>query len=136
MKVYLSLGSNLGNKKKNIDRAIRKINDLAGSVLRSSNYHISKPWGYKSNNTFVNVAILIETNYNPHDLLLILKNIEIQMGRKEKSQNKNYSDRIIDIDILLYENLSINTPDLIIPHPLMKERDFVMIPLSEILPNV
>ena len=58
------------------------------------------------------------------------------MGRKEKSQNKNYSDRIIDIDILLYENLSINTPDLIIPHPLMKERDFVMIPLSEILPNV
>lgn len=133
MKVYLGLGSNLGDKKSNIDYAIRKIDDLAGRVLNVSDYYTSKPQGFESANNFVNVAIGIETKYNPHELLQILQDIEKKMGRKTKTHKAQYVDRIIDIDILLYENITINTADLTIPHPLMKERDFVMIPLQQIM---
>jgi 2-amino-4-hydroxy-6-hydroxymethyldihydropteridine diphosphokinase len=133
MKVYLGLGSNIEDKKGNIDYAIRKIDELLGAVKRKSGYFESLPWGFESKNDFINVAIMIETDLEPLELLYQLQRIEIDMGRDAKTSNGEYTDRIIDIDILLYENLVIDLPELKVPHPLMKERDFVMKPLKEIL---
>ena len=130
--VYLSLGSNLGYKRRNIRRAIKKIGEQIGEVVRQSALYDTKPWGFDSENTFVNVAVCVETTLAPHDLLKATQAIEREMGRKQKSKDGIYHDRVIDIDILLYDDLTIDTPDLRIPHPLMYERDFVMVPLREI----
>ncbi|MEA4974117.1 MAG: 2-amino-4-hydroxy-6-hydroxymethyldihydropteridine diphosphokinase [Paludibacter sp.] len=133
MKTYLGLGSNLGHKKANIDNAIRKIEAVVGWVIRRSDYYVSAPWGFESEHDFVNVVICVETALQPLELLLRLQEIEQEMGRKQKSVGGVYADRVIDIDILLYEDLVIDFPELKVPHPLMKERDFVMKPLNEIL---
>lgn len=133
MKAYLGLGSNLGNKKENINHAIRQISCKTGNVLRQSSYYISKPQGFQSENDFINVVVLVETNLQPLELLHQLQWIEKELGRKCKSINGMYVDRIIDIDILLYEEMILDLPELKIPHPHMKERDFVMKPLNEIL---
>lgn len=132
MQTYLGLGSNQGNKKRNIDRAIRKIAERAGKVMRQSDYYYSAPWGYESEHEFVNVVIWVDTILEPMDLLRCLQEIEREMGRGQKTMNGAYEDRIIDIDILLYEDSVIDLPELKIPHPLMKKRDFVMKPLNEI----
>ena len=131
--VYLSLGTNLGNRKRNIREAIEKIEELVGAVLRQSALYETKPWGFSSPNDFINACVLVETCLAPRQLLETLQGIEKEMGRTLKSVNGEYHDRIIDIDILLYDNLKVNEPDLVIPHPLMEERDFVMFPLKEIL---
>lgn len=131
--VYLGLGSNLGNKKANIRRAVKKIGELIGTVERQSALYVSEPWGFSSENEFVNVVICVSTSLLPRPLLSATQEIERSMGRKKKSVNGIYHDRIIDIDILLYDNLTIDEPDLKIPHPLMQQRDFVMIPLKEIM---
>lgn len=133
MKTYLGLGSNLGHKKANIDNAIRKIEAVVGWVIRRSDYYVSAPWGFESEHDFVNVVISVETALQPLELLCRLQEIEQEMGRKQKSVGGVYADRVIDIDILLYEDLVIDFPELKVPHPLMKERDFVMKPLNEIL---
>lgn len=133
MKTYLGLGSNLGHKKANIDNAIRKIEAVVGGVVRRSEYYVSAPWGFNSEHDFVNMVICVETDLEPLELLRRLQEIEQEMGRKEKSVDGVYADRVIDIDILLYEDLVIDIPELKVPHPLMKERDFVMKPLNEIL---
>lgn len=133
MKIYLGLGSNLGKKKVNIDQAIRKIDEQVGEVVRKSDYYQSGPQGFMSEHDFVNVAIQVETNLQPLDLLRQLQGIERELGRKQKTIDGVYTDRIIDIDILLYEDWVIDLPELKIPHPLMKERDFVVKPLNEIL---
>lgn len=93
----------------------------------------TKPWGFSSPNDFINSCILVATVLAPRQLLEKLQEIEKEMGRTLKSVNGEYHDRIIDIDILMYDDLKINEPDLVIPHPLMEEREFVMIPLKEIL---
>jgi 2-amino-4-hydroxy-6-hydroxymethyldihydropteridine diphosphokinase len=126
------LGSNLGYKRRNIKRAIIKIGEQIGEVVRQSALYDTKPWGFDSENTFVNAAVCVETTLAPHDLLKATQAIEREMGRKQKSKDGIYHDRVIDIDILLYDDLTIDTPDLRIPHPLMYERDFVMVPLREI----
>lgn len=131
--VYLSLGTNLGDKEANINRAIEKINDSVGTVLRTSSFIKTEPWGFDSSNTFLNAALCVETNLSPGQLLNATQLIEREMGRTHKSVNRVYHDRLIDIDILLYDDISISTPALTIPHPLMQERDFVMIPLREII---
>ncbi len=131
--VYLGLGSNLGNKKANIRRAVKKIGELIGTVERQSALYVSEPWGFSSENEFVNVVICVSTSLLPRPLLSATQEIERSMGRKKKSVNGIYHDRIIDIDILLYDDLTIDEPDLKIPHPLMQQRDFVMIPLKEIM---
>ncbi len=131
--VYLSLGTNLGNRKRNIREAIEKIEELVGVVMRQSALYETKPWGFSSPNDFINACILIETALAPHQLLEALQGIEKEMGRTLKSVDGEYHDRIIDIDILLYDDLKVNDPDLVIPHPLMEEREFVMAPLKEIL---
>ena len=132
-KVYFSLGSNLGDKEGNIREAISRIGELIGEVDRQSTLLATEPWGFESDNTFVNAAIRCTTSLSPFETLNITQNIERAMARTLKSVDGQYHDRIIDIDILIYDDLHITTPQLTLPHPLMKERDFVMIPLKEIL---
>ena len=132
-KVYFSLGSNLGNKAQNIEKAIEMIKEQIGLLVSQSALFVSEPWGFESENDFVNIAACFETDLSPREILTRTQAIERKMGRKRKSRNGAYADRIIDIDILLYGNETINEPDLIIPHPLMHEREFVMKPLSEIV---
>lgn len=131
--VYLSLGTNLGNRKRNIREAIEKIGEQVGEVIRQSALYETKPWGFSSPNDFINACVLVITSLAPRQLLESLQRIEKEMGRMEKSINGEYHDRVIDIDILLFDDLKINAPDLVIPHPLMEEREFVMKPLREIL---
>ena len=130
--VYLGLGSNLGDKRENLACAIRLIGERVGKVLRVSSFIETEPWGFESQNTFVNAVILCETTLTPRQVLRTTQKIEREMGRKKKSTDGGYADRCIDIDILLYDDLRVDEPDLQIPHPLMLKRDFVMIPLREI----
>ncbi|MDR0836228.1 MAG: 2-amino-4-hydroxy-6-hydroxymethyldihydropteridine diphosphokinase [Tannerella sp.] len=132
---YLSLGSNLGNRKENIVGAIVRISEKAGRIVALSGYYETEPWGFESESKFLNVAVEIVTNLPPADLLRTTQEIERETGRKEKSVDGVYKDRIIDIDILFYDNLILNTNDLKIPHPLLHERPFVLQPLAEIAPD-
>ena len=131
--VYLSLGTNLGNRKRNIREAIDKIGEQIGVVKRQSALYETKPWGYSSPNDFINACVLVLTPMAPRQVLEAAQRIEREMGRTLKSVDGEYHDRIIDIDILMIDDLVINEPDLHVPHPLMEERDFVMTPLKEIL---
>lgn len=131
-KVYLGLGSNLGDCRKNLERAIRLIGDRVGQVTRQSSFIETEPWGFESPHKFMNAVILCETTRSPREVLLLTQQIERDMGRMKKSVSGGYADRAIDIDILLYDDVTIDEPDLKIPHPLMHERDFVMRPLNEI----
>lgn len=132
---YLAFGTNLGDKEGNILRAYEMIEERVGRILRRSSFHYSKPWGFDSDNNFVNTVICCETTLSPRQLLKVTQEMEKEMGRTVKSVNGEYHDRIIDIDIILYGNEIIDEPDLKIPHPLMHQRDFVMTPLREINRN-
>ncbi len=127
------MGTNLGDKRKNIAVAIKNIGELVGDVVRQSALYETEPWGFRSDNRFVNAAVCVDTQLSPRRLLEVTQRIEREMGRTLKSDGGEYHDRIIDIDILLYGDLHIDEPDLKIPHPLMHERDFVMTPLNEIM---
>lgn len=130
---YLSLGSNLGDRHATMQSAILLLGKQAGTVDRVSSAIETEPWGFKSANKFLNMCVRITTTLSPEQLLATTKDIELQLGRTTKSVNGQYHDRPIDIDILTYDDLHINTPSLTLPHPRMHERDFVMIPLREIL---
>ncbi|MBQ8948566.1 MAG: 2-amino-4-hydroxy-6-hydroxymethyldihydropteridine diphosphokinase [Prevotella sp.] len=136
-KVFLGLGSNLGNRRENLERAIRLIDDRVGQIARQSSFVETEPWGFLSEHKFMNAVVLCETTKTPREVLELTQQIERDMGRRKKSVNgksvnRKYADRPIDIDILLYDDLTVDEPDLKIPHPLMRERDFVMTPLREI----
>ena len=131
-KVYLGLGTNLGNRKHNIREAIDKIGEQIGVVKRQSALYETEPWGYSSPNDFINSCVMVLTAMAPRQVLEATQRIEQEMGRTLKSVNGEYHDRIIDIDILMIDDLVIDEPDFKIPHPLMEERDFVMTPLKEI----
>ena len=132
---YLALGTNIGNKRRNMITAAALLAERVGDVLALSGFYETEPWGFQSENTFLNTALQLDTSLSPLELLKATQEIEIEMGRTQKS-NGAYHDRIIDIDILLYEDLVLQTPELTLPHPLMHERLFVMEPLAEIAPNV
>ena len=132
--VYLALGSNLGDRHGNLRHAVDAIEKLIGTVLRPSAFYETEPWGFVSDNVFTNAAVCVETTLTPRQLLETTQSIERCMGRKVKSTDGHYHDRIIDIDILLYDDVHMDEPDLKIPHPLMHERPFVMEPLREIMP--
>jgi 2-amino-4-hydroxy-6-hydroxymethyldihydropteridine diphosphokinase len=133
-KVYLSLGANIGNRKRAMRQAIEKLDELVGSVVRQSEPYETKPWGFESPNDFINCCVLVDTPLAPRQLLETTQHIERELGRVEKtSSDHEYHDRVIDIDILLYDDIKVDEPDLKIPHPLMYERDFVMTPLKEIM---
>lgn len=134
-KVYLGLGSNIGNRKRNMREAVEYMESMVGTVTRQSALYETEPWGFESPNLFINMCVCVETPLAPRQLLEATQEIEKRMGRVGKSVNHEYQDRIIDIDILLYDDMTVDEPDLKIPHPLMKEREFVMTPLNEILKN-
>ena len=131
--IYLGLGSNIGNRKRNMRDAIQYLESIVGTLVRQSDLFETEPWGFDSPNLFINMCVCMETPLSPRQLLEATQWIEKKMGRTSKSEAGEYADRIIDIDILIYDDLKINDGDLIIPHPLMHERDFVMIPLRQIL---
>ena len=131
--VYLSLGSNLGDREQTLRRAVSLLEERVGRVLRLSAFHETAPWGFSSDNMFVNAAVCVETSLTPRQLLVATQAIEKDLGRTVKSADGQYHDRPIDIDILLYDNMTVDEPDLKIPHPLMNEREFVKIPLREIM---
>ncbi|MFH1218732.1 MAG: 2-amino-4-hydroxy-6-hydroxymethyldihydropteridine diphosphokinase [Candidatus Peregrinibacteria bacterium] len=130
-KVYLGLGTNLGNRKQNLDSAIKEISNFA-KVTNKSSIHETEPVGYKPQPKFLNQVIELETDLPPTDLLIRLHEIEHSFGRNRDNEIKN-GPRIIDLDILLYKNQTIDLPNLKIPHPRMHEREFVQKPLKEIL---
>lgn len=134
--VYLSLGTNLGNRVQNLLSAIHLIQSRIGTIESLSDFVITSPWGFNSPNPFMNAAICVATTLEPTDLLRTTQQIEREMGRTQKSSLGVYHDRIIDIDILLFDDLHLSTPDLTIPHPLMTQRQFVMEPLAQILPTI
>ena len=133
--LYLSLGSNLGDREEMLNRAIALIGERVGEVQRVSSFIETEPWGFKSKHPFLNAACLVLTTLSPEQCLEATQQIERELGRKKKSRNGKYHDRPIDIDLLMYDDLELSTPRLTLPHPRMKEREFVMIPLREILPS-
>lgn len=140
-KVYVGLGTNLGDKEQNLRDAVQKIEEQIGKVVSLSAFYVTAPWGFVSENSFLNAAACVETDLPPLDVLQETQLIERELGRTKKSVNGVYSDRLIDIDLLLYEDLvlSVTSPsgaELNLPHPLMTERDFVMKPLAEIAPDL
>ena len=130
---YLSLGSNLGDRKQLLHTAINEIAERVGRVEAISSCIETEPVGFDSVHLFLNMAVRVRTELNPYELLKVLKQLERDLGRTRKSHDGVHYDRTIDIDILLYDNLEINSDELQLPHPRMWERDFVMRPLKEIL---
>ena len=128
-KVYLSIGSNKGNRSVLINKAIDEIEKKIGKIISRSSIYQSKSWGFDSND-FYNLSLLIDTDIEPKSLLINLKKIEKSMGREDI--DGSYSDRFIDIDILFYDNIIIDSEDLKIPHPKIEIRKFVLVPMLEI----
>lgn len=136
MTAYLGIGTNLGNRTENLHNAINLINEQAGTLLACSSFIETEPWGFTSDNPFLNAVVAIATPHAPHQLLHITQSIEKTMGRMHKTRFGKYTDRIIDIDILLYDELIINSPTLTIPHPHLLKREFAYLPLLEIAPHI
>lgn len=141
MNVYFSLGTNLGDKEQNLRLAVQNIEERIGKVISLSAFYATAPWGFTSQNTFLNAALCAETALSPMEILGITQEIEREMGRACKSADGLYSDRLIDIDLLLCfaadgTPILLDTPELTLPHPLMQERLFVLQPLAEIAPEV
>ncbi len=132
-KVFLGLGSNLGDREKNIKEAVRQLQEsgIAGEMRTSSLYE-TEPEGIKEQPLFLNAILEMETDLSPRDLLDMLQAIEKRLGRKKVQK---WGPRIIDLDILLYGDLILREEDLEIPHPLLAKRSFVLDPLAEIAPG-
>lgn len=126
--VYLSIGSNLGNRKQNIRESIQHLEHV-GQIIMYSDFMNSEPMGFESDNYFLNIALKIKTELSPIILLEKLKEIELKMGRLSKNV---VEDRIIDIDIVFYEDITMNEKELTIPHPNYRKRSFVLKPLHEL----
>ena len=134
--LYIALGSNMGDRRSLIHRAIALIDERIGTVQRVSSFIETEPWGFESEHPFLNAACMVLTALSPEQCLAETQQIERELGRTTKSKDGIYHDRPIDIDLLMYGNLRLSTPTLTLPHPRMQERDFVMIPLREILPAI
>lgn len=130
--VYLALGANIGDKEKNIHLALENIDKRIGKLLALSAFYVTEAQGFDSDNLFINAACKIETELSPLEVLEYTQVIERELGRKKKTIGGQYTDRLIDIDILFYDNQILEYPHLIIPHPHMQERDYVLKPMSDI----
>lgn len=140
MTYYLSLGSNLGNREQTLREALKSIEQQVGAVLHCSCFYYSAPWGFESEHEFCNMCCAVESDKQPQDVLAVTQAIERSLGRTPKSVHRtSYTDRPIDIDIIRVfegaDEIFVNTPELTIPHRLWQERDFVKVPLAEIMPN-
>ena len=133
-RIYLSLGSNLVQRALHLEEAKKQIQSRIGRLEKVSGYYESEPWGYSSAYRFYNCCISLRTNMDPLPLLELLLDIEREMGRHRAGTG--YSDRIIDIDLLLYANHKLDHPKLTLPHPSMGDRRFVLAPLAEIAPEL
>lgn len=136
MLIYFGIGTNLGDREANLSVALQLLSERVGEQLACSSVYKSAPKGFISENEFANIVVAYHTDYSPEQVLLITQQIEREMGRSMKSENGVYHDRIIDIDLLQAIHQSkfiiLNLPTLILPHPRMHERDFVLIPLREV----
>ena len=134
--VYLSLGSNIGNREQHLSDALRLINDQQIVVTAQSSLYETEPQDVADQPWFLNLGVACKTCYFPLQLLHVLKRIEAELGRLRKSDTIRRGPRVIDLDILLYGSAIINTPELVIPHPRMLQRRFVLEPLLEIAPDL
>ncbi len=134
MQIYLGLGTNLGELESNLISAIQILNDRIGKITSQSGFYSSEPWGFESAHSFLNAVVALDTTMGPFEVLRDIQAIESEMGRLKKTDGQ-YEDRIIDIDILFYGIESISTPSLVVPHPLLTKRMFVLHPLVEIAPD-
>jgi 2-amino-4-hydroxy-6-hydroxymethyldihydropteridine diphosphokinase len=135
MKITLGFGSNLGDRKEIILQAYTLLEEKLGKKTQESTMIETEAWGFESENLFLNSVAVFETDKTPRESLTICNEIEALLGRRRNPNATTYENRPIDIDILFYENEIINEPDLKIPHPLIEKRDFVLIPLEELMPD-
>lgn len=132
-KIFLHLGTNEEDRLKNLKDGIKEIDLKIGKVIRESNIYETEPWGLSDQNMFLNAVIELKSELTPEKLLVAIKQIESDLGRKI---TKKWGPRKIDIDILCYNDLTINTKELVIPHPQIQNRNFVLIPLMELEPDL
>jgi len=134
--VFLALGSNLGDRQKNIEETLDKIAERIGKITSLSAFYITTPVGFHSVHLFFNCVCEVVTDLDIFTLFSMTQEIEKEMGRSVKSEEGHYSDRIIDIDLIIAGSLIVRTPELTIPHPAFHTRDFVLAPLCEIAPDM
>lgn len=128
--IFLGIGTNLGNREENLHAAMIRISETIGSIVSTSSVYETEPWGFKSTNMFLNMIVEIESSLSPYEILDSIKAIEKEQGRiRTESQ---YTSRIIDIDILFYGNRILETSDLMVPHPRLQSRKFVLLPMNEL----
>ena len=130
--VYIALGTNLGDRLANLRGAIEAMPPEV-RVLAESHVYETPPWGYEDQPAFLNMVLKAETSLEPETLLKYLKQIEVELGRE---QNFRWGPRLIDLDILFYDDLVIDSPPLVIPHPRLHERAFVLVPLADVAPDL
>ena len=133
--VHIALGTNLGNREHNLQQAIRSISERIGTVRQCSPFYENEAQGFETDSLFLNGCLSVETELEPLNVLHVLKEVEVHLGRESKS-NANYTSRPIDLDIILFDNQIINNIQLEVPHPRFRERLFVIKPLSDIDPEV
>lgn len=129
--IYIGVGTNLGDKMANIRCAAAELNAHGIRVIRSASIYETPPWGFETDEWFLNTVFECTTESGPHDCLKALQFVEKKMGR-ERSLKEGYESRIIDLDILLFKDLKISSPELQVPHPYIAERQFVIIPMQEL----
>lgn len=134
--VYLSLGSNMGDREGILGLAIEEIGKRIGNVTKVSNKYETEPWGFISENKFLNMALEVKTELSPYEISERVHKIEDDLGRTRTNNATGYEDRVIDIDILMIDNIISEEKDLTLPHPKMHLREFVIFPLSEIAPDI
>ena len=132
-RAFIGIGSNKGDRERNCREAIERVEKTCGNIKKISSVHITEPWGLRDQPSFVNMAVILETDLGPECLLSALKSIETGMGREETVK---WGPRCIDLDILLYDDLVMQTDSLTIPHPLLHQRKFALTPLGEIAPDL
>lgn len=139
-RAVLIIGGNIGDMKPRLRQAQKMINDEAGIIMRCSHTYDTEAWGFRAEEKFTNQVLIVDTDLDPGQLLAVVQSIEARMGRDREEERRlkeasgeKYCSRIIDIDILFYEDRIIDTPDLVIPHPLLQQRLFVLRPLCELM---
>ena len=130
---YIGIGSNLGNREGNCEKAISLLTEKGLTIIKKSSLIETEPWGVEDQPLFINMAVSVKTVLSPDKLLTLIKAIEINMGRNDTVL---WGPRVIDMDILFYDDLVIISSDLSVPHPHIKDRDFVLRPLAEIAPDL
>ena len=134
--IFLGLGSNLGDREENLKKAVAMTAENIGEIVTCSSVYETEPWGFKSENKFLNAVIKVRTELKPSGLIGRILMIEAQLGRLRDGEARGYKSRTIDIDILLFGHETVNKKTLQIPHPRIPDRKFVLVPLCEIAPDM